>query len=652
MLGSSTTVTDTLLINNIAEISDGGAAKGSGVSFYNCTIMHNSAPNGDGGVLEGGGLLEDCVLIGNDAANGGATFATTPTKLTRCLIASGGASQKGAAVYSASAGTEVRDSLVRGFAADASGGATTLVYVDGASAVLDRVTWSDNKLDAVESTDDATVVVRNNDGLNTTDGQAAALLGCGDEAITEYCFTGYCTDVATGITCYCFPDTAKTDPDLGACESSGEMSSLVLGAEGTQLLLLKKDNGNATTSLFFPNTGDVFISWGLAVTENAERLNWTASLTDGELEAGGVQKIMLALDMSNLQARKTEYSTELTLNVSSPIPTPSPISSSTTVVVRALLSALANAAASFANITTNLAQLAAGDSVDFIVTPVDATGMTILDPTDFAYFGMLTHVVSNTSVMCRVGYDSVSNMQEGGCDIPSAVCTFDVGSTECDMLPPVGAFTLEVTDAQGAVVGSTHSSFTVAHCPATFYESDGKCALCPRHVECAAGSSISDWKLDAGYYRTDDESDDVRECRFGTRSCPGAGLNNRALSNSSLGPYCAPEFIGPLCSQCAAEHFLSWEGSGDCHKCAAGKSHSPTIGLVIGVIILCGLFAACVSKKCKGRKTDTPPSAFSVVVEKLYVLSEVKFFVLFLAFQAHTRKHTLLLTAMIHSLTK
>ena len=69
------------------------------------------------------------MLIGNDATNGGAAYATSPTTLTRCIIAEGGASQQGAAVYSAGATIEVRDSLVRGFAADASGGATTLMYI-------------------------------------------------------------------------------------------------------------------------------------------------------------------------------------------------------------------------------------------------------------------------------------------------------------------------------------------------------------------------------------------------------------------------------------------------------------------------------------------------------------------------------------------
>jgi hypothetical protein len=76
--------------------------------------------------------------------------------------------------------------------------------------------------------------------------------------------------------------------------------------------------------------------------------------------------------------------------------------------------------------------------VAFTVTPVDATGIVILDPTEFAYFATLTHPASNTNVTCRVGYDSVSNKQEGACDIPDLVCDYEAGSGECDMSPPGG----------------------------------------------------------------------------------------------------------------------------------------------------------------------------------------------------------------------
>ena len=540
-------------------------------------------------------------------------------------------------MYSDRARVEVRDSLVHGFAADASSGATTIMYVVGAAAaVLDRVTWSNNDLDAVASIDGAVIVVRNNEGLAVADTQGAELVSCSFEEIIDYCsLEAECTDVITGISCYCYADGVQTDPNLGACSSSGEMSSLVLGSEKTQLLLLSKDDGNATTSLFFPNTGDVFIVWGLAVTKNPEGLNWTTFLTNGTLEAGEMQEIALSLDMSGIQARSAEYSTELTLNVSSPTPTPFPISSITTVVVRTIVTALASAAASFV-VISDPARLAAGDLVTFTVTPVDGTGRVILDPTDFAYFGTLKHSISNTGVSCRVGYDLASNLQKGTCNIPRTVCSFDdAGSDQCAMSPPVGEFTLKVNDLKGIAVGKTLYSFTVASCPAAYYQRDGKCAQCPPHVTCGADSLISDWQLDEGYWRAGDEHTEILACRFGARSCPGTSLNQATGREQ----YCGPGFVGPLCSQCAADYFLSWAGEGDCHRCTASKSHLPTIGLAFCVLILCAVFARKLYK-CRKRPTDAsfaetnaPPTMFARL-ESLFLLAKVKIFTLLLVSQA------------------
>ena len=186
VIGGAASLTDTLLINNVAGYG-GGAAEGTGFSFYNCTMKHNSA-NEKGGALSGGGDFKDCVLIGNDATNGGAAYAESTTTFKRCVIAEGGASQQGAAVYSETAATEVRDSQVHGFATDASGGATTLIYIVAAVAVFDRVTWwSNNELEVVTSTDDASMALRNNEGLTATDAQTVGLLGCDDTGVGEYC---------------------------------------------------------------------------------------------------------------------------------------------------------------------------------------------------------------------------------------------------------------------------------------------------------------------------------------------------------------------------------------------------------------------------------------------------------------------------------
>ena len=657
---SSVVLYDTLLINNHALY--GGAAWGLSMAFKNCTMKRNTASSsygsgaGSGGALYGSGDLEDCVLIGNFAGyDGGAAYVSVASSITRCVIAEGGAWSKGAAIYSEGAVVQMRDSIVRGFAANASSDTTTLVYLATPASTemsFDRVTWLDNDLDAAATNSDgnALIVVRNCDGLVAADvAGAAPLVGCGDATATQYCQADYCNDTATGIDCYCDPDGVKTDPDLGACQSSGQMANLVLGSEKSQSLLLKKDNGIATTNLFWSNTGEVFIVWGLAFTNNTEGLNWTASSTNGMLEAGGVQQVVLSLAMNGMQARAAEYITELTLNTSSPTPTPFPIFSFTTVVVRVVLSALASAVASFVN-TTNLGRLAAGDSMAFTVTPVDATGTVILDPIEFAYFGTLTHPASNTSVACRMGYNSISNLQEGACELPATVCTVDdASSDECVLSPPVGEFSLEVNDAKGMVVGARRYPIIVESCPETFYQRDGKCMQCPPRVECSAGSSISEWKLDEGFWRSGDESEDVRECRFGALSCPGVDLNQ----GTGQDPYCGLGFVGPLCSQCAANYFLSWAGKGDCHSCAAGQSHWPTIGLVSGVVVLGGAVVARTAHKSSTKstpavETSAPPSMFAKL-EQLFLLAKVKIFTLFLVSQVLTMWS--FVVSSIHSVT-
>ena len=130
------------------------------------------------------------------------------------------------------------------------------------------------------------------------------------------------------------------------------------------------------------------------------------------------------------------------------------------------------------------------------------------------------------------------------------------------------------------------------------------------------------------------ELTEILQCRYGDLACPGDSTANPATGPD---PYCAAEYEGPLCSQCTEEYFASWDGGGACQKCAAGKSHAPTIGLGAGVFGFVGLLLACASKFCQKRDTgEAPPNAFLVEAEKLYLLADVKFFTLFLSAQADT----------------
>ena len=187
-------------------------------------------------------------------------------------------------------------------------------------------------------------------------------------------------------------------------------------------------------------------------------------------------------------------------------------------------------------------------------------------------------------------------------------------------------------------------------CTRGYYEnSAGLCELCPNSVDCDEASTVSDWKLHAGHWRTDDESADVRKCRFGVTSCPGDGKNQAAAYSSSQGrrttsssapgpnPYCSPNHVGHLCSACAEDFFLGWTGDGKCYQCQTGRSDWSTIGLLVGVFVFVASCLACVYKFKKARqKEDTPavaPSALFMKIEKVHSLAKFKVFTLFLAAQ-------------------
>ena len=690
--GGTATLTDTLFISNVAD--EGGGADGSGLTFINCTMKYNTA-NGVGGAFSGGADLDDCVLIGNDATNGGAAYAESRTTFIRCIIAEGTASQQGAAAYSAGTSIKVRDSLVRGFAADASGGATTLVYADGslAVAVLDRVSWSNNELGAAGSANDAIVVVRNNEGLAPADVQEVALLRCDDAAIGEYCsLATECTDSATGIACYCSPDGVKTDPDLGACLSSASFSNLVLGSEETQLLLLNKDDGIATTSLFWPNSGGVPLVWNLAVTKNADDLWCTFSSGSGTLAPGSMQEVVLSLDLTDVHARKGEYHIEFTLNTSSPTPTPVPISSTTTVVVSVVVSASASANTSVVTMT-NLAHLTASGMLEFTVDSADAAGVPMLDVSDVIYVGELSAESTNVAdvITCGIIYSNAVDHHVGTCAMPAlsmggfalkvllgskivggSTHHFSVDSCPDSYVPDDGggsctcaAGQYELADAACVACADNHAkpslgtdkadcktcqtilgeTSNAAHtacdaCIAGFYNKGNTCVQCPDYPTPCVESSV----LMPGYWRaaTGDGDAEVLPCRFGDASCPG---NEPDSCLSRKWHHCTCGYAGPTCAVCDSNDadsrfYMAWT-SGKFESCDDGMSHAPTIGLACGLVAFVLLIAALAFTK---RKHITSSRTYQRV-SLIYRIGRVKFAIILFAFQViQTQRATSMLS--------
>ena len=285
--------------------------------------------------------------------------------------------------------------------------------------------------------------------------------------------------------------------------------------------------------------------------------------------------------------------------------------------MNAFVSAEPVPSSSFVNITSLVSQLAAGSSINFVVAPIDAAGMFILDTSDQAYFSTLSHPESNTSVSCRVVFDTISAEQQGTCEIPALVCNADALCS-----PPVGYFVLEVPDSQAIV---EQCPLNIKSCPALFYENDGKCVSCPNHVTCGVSSLISDWQLDAGYWRAHGESKDVQQCRFGTQSCPAQTDKdgNANCFNTKWG-FCACGYTGPLCAECDASdandrYYMAWS-SRKCESCGNGANHAPTIALASGVFAFFLLVTAALGIKQNAITT----TGIYQRIKKAYKVGRVK----------------------------
>ena len=124
---------------------------------------------------------------------------------------------------------------------------------------------------------------------------------------------------------------------------------------------------------------------------------------------------------------------------------------------------------------------------------------------------------------CRVAY--ANEQHQGLCRLPSCY--------------PATFVFMSTTVTTGLSVAKCYLSVT--RCPENYYfnQSLGECGGCHAHVTCAVGSSISDWQLVKGYWRSGDESEDIRACRFGLRSCPGAGRNQATGRDA----FCGPEYV-------------------------------------------------------------------------------------------------------------
>ena len=410
------------------------------------------------------------------------------------------------------------------------------------------------------------------------------------------------------------------DPLEGQC---GSLPQIYVPEAELRIAVIKPDV--ATASFLFANNGEIDLAYKLQQIGSASLVSWNVTPSAGNLSRDdAIETVTFALDSEHLQARAKEYITKFSL-----------ISNSGDAAdrnVTIITQVSADPIARLSRVTLdNPSDVVAGGSLLFHLNLMDVTGIEILDASNVAFSAMLTHQTSTTDVACSVLYDTSSGWHKGACDLPALVCSEGTSLGECDLSPPIGPLTLEVNDTQGMLIGASRYPIEVKICPASYYRSGDSCVICPKHVTCKAGSTIADWELAAGHWRSHDESTDVRECRFTDVSCPGPGNG----ANHATGPdsYCAPMYTGPLCSQCKPNFFMSWVGDGKCQECEAGKSHHPTIGLLCGVVVSCALLSASL-RKCLSKKAEAvKKGALFPKIEKLIVLAKVKVFTLFLTSQ-------------------
>ena len=122
----------------------------------------------------------------------------------------------------------------------------------------------------------------------------------------------------------------------------------------------------------------------------------------------------------------------------------------------------------------------------------------------------------------------------------------------------------------------------------------------PLRVKCLAGSTISEWQLDDGYWRADEESANVYECLFGSVSYPGTKVLDAANYSSfdTKSPYCGCGYVGPFCAVCARDYYQSW-GDNPCEDCRDINGHAQTF-VVMGslfILTIAGVVFAITKKK-------------------------------------------------------
>ena len=251
------------------------------------------------------------------------------------------------------------DAIVENF--NASSGDQLFYHSPGSEALaleLDRVAFVNNKVPAVYSEDEANVVIRNCEGLASSDADTSDLIVCDNENIGTYCPYDYCTNAIVDIQCYCKPNGNSVDPSLGSCVSSAQITVPV-----TEYTVTLDKFTLESTLVLFASAGGTPLSWQMHITGNPEGLDWRVTPRAGNLSDCDIGNVTLTFDAARLHARSEAYITNFTLSSNSF----SPGSRSVTIIVRAFVNADINAEQS-SLVVYNTSQVVAESYVHFFLS--------------------------------------------------------------------------------------------------------------------------------------------------------------------------------------------------------------------------------------------------------------------------------------------
>jgi hypothetical protein len=443
------TVADSMFIQNVASSGDSGVFKvhgGGSLTVSESAFVENTAV-ASGGVFSGAGDVTNSNFSRNSATegNGGVALVSSGSSFDACtfLACAAAPNGKGALFYSTASLSIVSSSIGEMDSPNSEFIIDHEPGMDTTALVLNRVVFENNAIRAVHSTVELAVV--NCPGLSNNDSDVDVansdlLMACASEGAGEFCNSDHCSVMSLmgGIGCYCYPNGIKTDPFIDSCLTAAQ---IYVPERDLTIRVRKPDKAVAT--LTFLNKGDGDLEYEFRPIGSSSSFLWAVAPSSGRLTRDeAVQTVIFTLGSTQLQARASEYTTKFSLLSNSL----DEADRNLTIVTNLLVSA--EPSARLSNVTlTNPSDVVAGDSLSFYLALVDLTHIEILDAFDGAYSAVLTHLDSAENVPCSVLYDTKSERHQGGCELPSLVCTNEGASTttKCEELsPPVGEFVLEV----------------------------------------------------------------------------------------------------------------------------------------------------------------------------------------------------------------